>query len=67
LEKLVMGRLNHFLETTEQVPPQQCGFTAGSSATDAVKSGTEFVRRSRQLGSKCCLLALDIEAAFENA
>jgi hypothetical protein len=61
LEKLVIGRLNHFLESAEQIPPQQYGFTA-----DAIKTVIEFARRSRKTGLKCGLLALDIEGAFDN-
>jgi len=71
LKKLVMGRLNHFFggqpQSKSPPPSQQYGFTAGRSTTDAIKSVTDFARRSRQPGSKCCLLAFDIEAAFDNA
>jgi hypothetical protein len=58
LEKLVIGRLNYFLETTRQIPPQQYGFTAGRSTADAIKTVIEFVSFSRKQGTKCCLLAL---------
>jgi hypothetical protein len=51
LEKLVIGRLNYFLESTGQIPPQQYGFTAGRSTADAIKTVIEFVRRGRILGS----------------
>jgi len=67
LEKLVIERLNYFLESAGQLPPQQCGFTAGRSTADAIKAVSEFVRQSRKLGQKCCLLALDIAGAFDNA
>ena len=67
LEKLVVGRLNYFLESTGQIPPQQYGFTAGRSTSDAIKSVIEFVRRSGKLGTKCCLLALDFAGTFDNA
>jgi hypothetical protein len=66
LEKLVIGRLNNFLESTEQIPPQY-GFTAGRSTADAIKTVTESARRGRKIGLKCVLLALDIEGAFDNA
>ena len=67
LEKLVIGRLNYFLESTGQIPPQQHSFTAGRSTADAIKTVIEFIRRSGKLGTKCCLLALDIAGAFNNA
>ena len=67
LEKLVIGRLNHFLESTEQIPPQQYGFTARRSTADATKTVIQFARRSRKLELKCCLLALVIAGAFDNA
>ena len=66
LEKLVIGRLNYFLESTGQIPPQQYGFTAGRSTADAIKTVTEIVRRGCKLATKCCLLALDIAGAFHN-
>ena len=67
LEKLVIRRLNYFLESTGQIPPQQYGFTAGRSTADAIKTVIEFVRHGCKLGTKCCLLALDIAGAFDNA
>jgi hypothetical protein len=67
LEKLLIGRLNHFLESTGQIPPQQYGFTAGRSSADAITTVVRFVRCARKLGTKCCLLALDIAGAFDNA
>jgi len=67
LEKLMIGRLNYFLEATGQIPPQRYGFTAGRSTADAINAVTEFVRRDRKLGLKCCLVALDIAGAFNNA
>jgi len=67
LEKLVIERLNYFLETTGQISPLQFRFTAGSSTADAIKSVSDFVGRSRKRGLKCCLLALDIAGAFDNA
>jgi hypothetical protein len=67
LEKLVIGRLTYFLESTNQIPPQQYGFTVGRSTSDAIQTVTEFVRRNRKVESKCCPVALDIVGAFDNA
>ena len=67
LEKLVIERLNYFLQSTGQTRPQQYGFTAGKSTADAIKTVIEFVRHSRKIGQKCCLLTLDIAGAFDNA
>jgi len=67
LEKLAFERLNYFLESAGQLPPQQYGFTAGRSTADAIKAVLEFVRQRRKLGQKCYLLALDIAGAFANA
>ena len=67
LEKLIVTRLNYFLQSTNAIPPQQYGFTAGKSTSDAIKAVTAFVRTSKQLGLKSCLLALDIASAFDNA
>jgi hypothetical protein len=66
LEKLVIGRLNYFLETAGQIPLLQYGFTADKSTADAIKTVSEFVGHSRKLVLKCCLLALDIAGAFDN-
>jgi hypothetical protein len=38
LEKLVIGRLNYFLETARQIPPQQYGFTPARSTADTIKT-----------------------------
>jgi hypothetical protein len=43
LETLVIGRVNFFLESTGQIPPQQYGFTAGRSTADAIQTVIEFV------------------------
>jgi len=67
LVTLVVWRLNFFLENTGQIPPQQYGFTAGRSTADATQKVIESVHRGRKLGTKCCLLALDIPGAFNNA
>ena len=67
LESLVVGRLSSFLESTGQIPHQQYGFTAGRSTADAIHKVIESVHRGRKLGTKCCLLALDIAGAFDNA
>ena len=67
VEKLAMNRLNFFLENTKRVPVQQYGFIAGKSTTDAIKTVISFVRRCKQFRQKCCLLALDIVGAFDNA
>jgi len=66
LVKLLIGRLNHFLESTGQIPPQQYGFTAGRSSADAI-TVVRFIRCTSKLGTKCCLLTLDIAGAFDNA
>jgi len=67
LEKVVIKRLNYFLETTGQIPSLQYGFTADSFTADAIKTVLEFAEHSRRLGLMCCLLALDIAGAFDNA
>jgi hypothetical protein len=67
LEKLLIGRTNYFLESTGQIPPQQYGFMAGTSTADAITTVVRFVRRAGKLGTKWCLLALDIAGAFDNA
>jgi hypothetical protein len=67
LVKLLIGRLNYFLESTRQIPPQQYGFTAGRSTADAITTVVRFVRCAGKLRTKCCLLAPDIAGAFDNA
>jgi retron-type reverse transcriptase len=66
LESLVVERLKSFLETAGLIPPQQFGFTAGRSTVDAIKKVIKSVTRGRTLGTKCCLVALDIAGAFDN-
>jgi hypothetical protein len=63
----VIERLNYFLEITGQISSLQFGFTAGISTADAIKSISDFVGNSRKREIKCCLLALDIAWAFDNA
>jgi hypothetical protein len=41
VEKIVMGRLNHFLATNAHIAPLQFGFTAGRTATDAIETVTK--------------------------
>ena len=67
LEKLVIERLNYFLESAEHIPPQQHGFIAGRSTADAKEAVLESVCHSRQIRQKCCLLALDKVGALDNA
>ena len=65
--KIVTNRLNFFLQTTRRVPTQQFGFTPGKYTTNAIKAVTVFAKECKQLRQKCCLLALDITGAFDNA
>jgi len=62
----MVERLKSFLETTGLIPPQQFGFTAGRSTVDAIQRVIESVTRGRTLGTKCCLVVLDIAGAFDN-
>jgi hypothetical protein len=39
----------------------------GRSTADAITTVVMFVHRAGKLGTKCCLLALDIAGAFDNA
>jgi len=41
--------------------------SAGRSTADAKTTVVMFVHRASKLGTKCCLLALDITGAFNNA
>jgi len=54
--KLVIERLNYYLESTAHLSPQQYGFTAGRSTAYAIRTVTEFVCHSRNLELKCSLL-----------
>ena len=67
LEKLVIGRLNHFLVTNGHIASLQFGFPAGRTTADTIETVIKFVENSRKRGQKCCLLALDIAGAFDNA
>jgi hypothetical protein len=67
LEKLVTERRSYFLESASHTPKQQYGFTAGRSTVDAIKAVSEHISCCRRIGQKCCLLALDIAGAFDNA
>jgi hypothetical protein len=66
LKKLVIERLNYFLKSAGHIPPPQHGFTAGRSTADAIEVVLESVCHNRQIGQKCCLLALDIAGTFDN-
>ena len=52
LEKLLVGRLNYFLNINAHIHPQQYGFTEGRYTVDAIKVVVEFVRHNKQLGLK---------------
>ena len=65
IENVVIERLNYFLESAGQIPPQH-GFTTGISTTDAIKAFLGSVRHSRQIGQKFCLLSLYTGGAFDN-
>lgn len=67
MEKLSMNRLNYFLQASQQLPPQQYGFTAGKSTVDAIKAVSDYVHQCKRLQMKSCLLALDFVGAFDNA
>ena len=67
LKKLATERINYFLESVGQTPLQQYGFTAGKSTVDAIKAVSEHASWCRKIGQKCCLLAVDIAGAFDNA
>jgi retron-type reverse transcriptase len=67
LESLVIERLKSFLELSGLNAPQQFGFTAGRSTVDAIQKVIESVTSGRAQGAKCCLVALDIAGAFDNA
>jgi hypothetical protein len=67
LEKIVMGRLNHFLATNGHIAPLQFSFTAGRTMTDAIETITKNIETIRKSNNRCCLLALDIASAFDNA
>jgi len=63
----MIGTLSYFFEATGQIAPQQYVFTAGWSTAGAINAVMEFVRRARRLGIKCCIVALDIADALDNA
>ena len=67
LEKIVIRRLNYFLATNGQIAPLQLGFTAGRTKAEAIETVTKCVVNIRKRNQKCCLLALDIAGAFDNA
>ena len=67
LEKLVMNRLSFFLESTRRIPAQHYGLITGKSTSDAIQAVTAFARKCKQLRQKCCLIALDVAGAFDNA
>ena len=67
LEKLVMERLNFFLQEKTLIPPEQYGFIVGKSSSDAIKAVSDYVHQSRSKGLKSCLISLDISGAFDNA
>jgi len=60
-------KVKYYLESSGYTPPQQYGFTAGKSTVDDIKAVSEHVSSCRKIGQKCCLLALDIAGAFDNA
>jgi len=48
LEKIVIGRLNHFLATNGHIAPLQFGFTAGRTTADAIETVTKSVENIRK-------------------
>jgi hypothetical protein len=48
LEKIVIGRLNHFLATNGNMASLQFGFTAGRTTADAIETVIPFVENIRK-------------------
>jgi hypothetical protein len=55
LEKLVIGRLNHFLVTYGHIASLQFGFMVGRTTADAIETVIQFVENFRKRNKKLIL------------
>lgn len=72
LKRLILSRINRFLESTEgAMSPLQFGFRAGRSTEDAIKivtnSAKEAATGAVQNRDLCVLVCLDVRNAFNSA
>jgi ribonuclease HI len=67
LEKLLINRINYYLNINGLLNENQYGFTPQKSTTDAIHSAVNFIRQAFERHGYALLIALDIVGAFDNA
>lgn len=65
LERIINNRLTKYLEHKNILSPNQYGFRAAMSTSDAVHELTNFVAEKLDKGSKCLSIFLDLAKAFD--
>ncbi|GHJ61402.1 hypothetical protein NOK12_39200 [Nocardioides sp. OK12] len=65
-ERIVVGRINNYLEETRTLSSSQYGFRPGRSTVDAVLDVKNFVEASTRIGKVVILVSLDISNAFNS-
>ncbi|KAH7933574.1 hypothetical protein HPB49_014029 [Dermacentor silvarum] len=64
LERLLHGRLYHFLVARGLIHPLQYGFTHGKSSVMALQELCSFIRMHRSRNTPVTLISLDFQGAF---
>lgn len=67
LEKLIINRLTHFIEVTNQQCNKQFGFKQQISTNNAIHSALEIINHAKLNKEQVIAVSLDIKAAFDNA
>jgi hypothetical protein len=67
LEKLLINRINYYLESKSLLNSRQYGFRPQKSTVDALMNVTNFIEASYDNKGFALLIALDISGAFDNA
>lgn len=66
-ERILVRRLNHYLESTGALESTQYGFRRKKSTMDAIKKLQEIVKDNNAKGHVVGMLALDVSNAFNSA
>ena len=67
LERVLMGRIMHYLHSHNLLSQNQYGFTPQTSTIDAVMDLKHYIQRSMDEGQYAALISLDVQGAFDAA
>lgn len=67
LEKLIINRLNYFIDCTKQSCPKQFGFKQQTSTVMAIDCALKFIKQAKSMNNHVIAVSLDIKSAFDHA